>query len=801
MKNIFKNISFHEINFNILGLLFSGLVLRLFLANFGTLQLDYGTFVAWSNSLAQNGLKNFYTGWSDYLPGYLYILYLLGKINLIVDLQVILFKFPAILTDLATGYLIYKIVGKKHGLLYSALYIFNPAIFANSSLWGQVDSLTAFFSVLSVYFFRKNIILSAIFLSLGTIVKPQAAFVLPAILYLFIKEKRKFTDMLLFSLSGLIIFVLGFTSFNGSGENIIKFIFERLSISANQYPYGSVNAFSFWGLLGFWKSDNVTFWLGLVVALLVIIYGLISVLIKKPEKSEYLLSSISLLATFFFMTRMHERHLLPILAPLLISASVNPLLLVVYCGLSFTYLANLSYAYYWISDNFKEIFNPLLVKLFIITNLSLLVVLLTSIYKKVEFKFKLLSNLKSKTNKISFSRKDITSEKAKWILLGVIIFSFISRIYTLGIPKEKYFDEIYHAFTAGLMLNGDPKAWEWWNPHPEGFAYEWTHPPIAKLGMVLGMEIFGENAFGWRIVQAILGVGSVALVYLIAIEVFKDKLVGILSSVIFSLDGLPLVMSRIGMNDSYLLFFSLLSIYLFIRDKNFFSSVSFGLAISSKWSAIYTLPILFISHFVFKKKIKIGYISFLVVPIAVYIGSYTGMFLTGHTWGQFLEVQRQMWWYHTNLVAEHPYTSPAWSWPLLLRPIYLYNGLEYRDTVSRIYAFGNPAIFWFGLFSIILSFLISAKEKVKKLAFIVFSYLVFFLPWMASPRIMFLYHYLPAIPFLSIASGYILRRFPKAIVWVLSISAILFIYFYPHWTGIRISESLDKSYYWFSSWR
>ena len=809
MKNIFKKfvINFHYIDFNIILIIFSAFALRLFLANFGTLQLDHGTFVAWSNSLVQNGLNNFYSGWSDYLPGYLYILWLLGKLNLIPAFQVILFKLPAILADMGTGYLIYKIANnlsvKKWGIILSLIYLFNPAVFANSSLWGQVDSLTAFFSLLAVYLASKNKkVFSAIILAIGTLIKPQAAFILPGILYLIIKNKWKGKEIIFFIISGLVVFIFGFIPFNNT-SNIFEFILKRLSVSASQYPYGSVNAFSFWGLFDFWKPDNISFWIGAGISCLLIVIVLF--LLRKKGGLEYTISAISLLVSFLFLTRMHERHLLPILAPLLLASLANPVVLVVYAGFSFTYLANLSYSYYWITDNFKEIFNPVIIKFFIITNLSLLLFFIISQFKKIKFSFKYEDLFRLKLNKvksqINYFGKDISGKKARILLLGILFFSIITRIYSLNLPKEKYFDEVYHAFTAGLVLHGDPKAWEWWNPHPEGFAYEWTHPPVAKLGMTLGMIIFGENAFGWRIVQAILGVGSVLLVYLIASLVFKDRLVGILSSAIFSLDGLVLVMSRIGMNDSYLLFFSLLSILLFLKDKNFLSSVVFGLAIASKWSAIYTLPIFFVSHFVFKKKLKISYLSFLIIPIAIYIASYGIMFKTGHSWENFIEVQKQMWWYHTKLRAEHPYTSPAYTWPMLVRPIYLYNGPETKEFVSRIYAFGNPAVFWFGLFSIILSFFISAKERNKKLGFIIFSYLIFFVPWIASPRIMFLYHYLPSIPFLTIATGFILRRFPKTIIPIFTITLLLFIYFYPHWIGLKIPEWLDRSYYWFPSWR
>ena len=796
-------------NFSILFVLLAGFIFRLFLASFGTLQLDHGTFVAWTSSLTTDGFKNFYSGWSDYLPGYLYILWGLGKLNLFFpELQTILFKLPAIIADMATAYLIYKIVGKKKGILFSILYLFNPAIFANSTLWGQVDSLTALFSLLAVYIFPHSYLLSSISLAGGTLIKPQAAFVLPAILYLFLIHKKKLSEYLSYCFTGLFIFIVGFIPFHNQ-SNLFQFILERLTVSSGQYPYGSVNAFSFWGLAGFWKPDNITFWIGLGVSITLIILIFLIILKKKTLHGEYLISSLSLLITFLFMTRMHERHLLPVLAPLLIASISNPVLLIVYGGLSLTYIANLAYAYEWITKDFKEIFNPTLIKLFIITNISLLLLTIASLFKKIRLSFNF--RFKQVNSRIQFKTKDITSKQASIYLSIILFFSICTHVYSLGTIKEMYFDEIYHSFTAKLVLHNDPKAWEWWNPHPEGFAYEWTHPPLSKLGMALGMKVFGENSFGWRIPQAILGTLSVYMVYLLALEIFssrggsasggKDKLIGVLSATIFSLAGLPLVLSRMGMNDTYVLFFSLLSVYFFVRDKNFWSAIAFGLALASKWSAIYVFPILFVSHFVFRKKISASYLSFLIFPVAIYIASYGLMFATGHTWANFIEVQKQMWWYHTSLVAEHPYTSPAWSWPLLLRPIYLYYGGDVSGQVARIYAFGNPLVFWFGLTSIILGFLISAKEKSKKLGFVIFSYLILFLPWIASPRIMFLYHYLPSMPFLAIASGFVLRRFPKSIPYILVPSALLFIYFYPHWTGIRIPVWLDESYYWFTSWR
>lgn len=799
---------------NIVYVLVFGLILRILLSFFGTLQLDQGTFIAWSSKLVQEGFKNFYNGWSDYLPGYLYFLWGLGKINLLgIIPQVVLYKIPAILADLLTGYLIYKILSKnkneKWGTIGAAIYIFNPAIFANSALWGQVDSLTALATIAAVYFFDKSYILSAIILSVGTLIKPQAAFILPVILFLIIRNRWKSTKIFTYLFVGLAIFILGFLPFSKS--NLIQFILGRLTLSANQYPYTSINAFNFWGLFGFWKPDNIYFQFGSYFLVLVLSVPLF---IKsfRNKLSPYFLMAFIFGASFMFFTRMHERHLLPLFAPLAIITIENPMFLIVYFGFSVIYVANLFYSYQWITHDFVQVFPIIFIKLLEVVGLGLLIFTFLIILKNLKSTWsRLLLPLKTLFRKIknrgesnnnNLPKLKLSGEKAKYILYIILSFAFITRVFSLGNPTTMYFDEVYHAFTAKVMIGVDAaKAWEWWNTPPEGFAYEWTHPPLAKLGMVAGMAIFGQNSFGWRIPGALLGVGSVLLVYLLAKEIFKDETIGLISAGIFSLDGLALVMSRIGMNDSYILFFSLLSIYLFLKQKDLLSAGAYGLALSSKWSALWAAPVLFVLWLKREKKFKPSILWFLVVPFAIYFLSYLPMFTTGHGFTIWWGMQKQMWWYHTGLRATHPYTSLWWSWPFLVRPIYLYTSSEIGGMVSRIYAMGNPFVFWFGIASVAVSAVYAYIEKNKSLGLVVFSYLIFFVPWAASPRIMFLYHYLPSTPFMCMAVGYVLRHSPKLIYLVVPVCLLAFLYFYPHWAGLQVPLWLDRSYYWVTSWR
>lgn len=809
-----KFIKFHKLNFNIVWVLGVALLLRFILSFFGTLHLDQGTFIAWSNILVRDGFKNFYNGWSDYLPGYLYFLWALGKINSLgIISQSFLYKLPANIADILTGLLIYKILkkskGERWGTVGAIIYLFNPAVLFNSSLWGQVDSLTALFAVFSIYQLPSSIYLSSISLAFGTLIKPQTAFIFPVILFMMFKEKWKYKKIFFYLLIGLFVFIAGFIPFWNHG-NLISFIFGRLGISANQYPYTSVNAFSFWGLIGFWRTDKIYFQVG-GYSLVLISAIFLFFKIRKVKKPEYYLLSFVFGASFVFFTRMHERHLLPIFAPLTIAAIENPILLVPYIGFSLMYIANLYYSYIWITENFRRIFPDFFVKMFEIMNIGFVVLIFYSIVRNINISWKKIVTFKKKilfvfnkpeARSFILPRINLSPKKAKYILGIILAFAFIARVFDLNSPPTMYFDEVYHAFTAKVIMSVDrAKAWEWWNTPPTGFAYEWTHPPLAKLGMVLGMLLFGQNSFGWRIPGAILGVGSVFMVYLLAKMIFDDEAIGLLSAGVFSLDGLALVMSRIGMNDSYILFFTLLSIYLYLKDKNFLSAASFGLAVASKWSAIWAIPIFGVIFLSQKKKLTWSYVWFLILPVVIYLGSYFDMFLTGHSFSIWWGMQEQMWWYHTGLKATHPYSSMWWSWPFLLRPIYLYTSEEIDGWVSRIYAFGNPAVFWFGFISVITASIYAYLEKNKRLALIIFSYIIFFVPWALSPRIMFLYHYLPSVPFMCIAIGYILRRFPRIIFPYLFVCLLLFIYFYPHWAGLRIPLWLDKSYYWFSSWR
>lgn len=452
------------------------------------------------------------------------------------------------------------------------------------------------------------------------------------------------------------------------------------------------------------------------------------------------------------------------------------------------------------------------------------------------------------------------------ILALILAWGLITRIYRIDQPKTYYFDEVYHAFTAEAYSRNDPRGYEWWHTSPmEGTAYEWLHPPLSKLLMGASIRVLGNVSYAWRLPSVIFGVLTLAGVFFLTVTVLKNKPVALLATFLSSLDGLLLTQSRIAMNDIFLVFFVLMALGFYwkwqeksgsklnlnrrIDHRNtekygttentesgylLLSGMFGGLAVATKWSGVFVIGIIGVWELVrfirliyqrlsgnlattpsklkkimdWRRWLKLA-ISFGLIPMAMYILSYSQFWLQGHTWDQFRELHNQIWWYETNLEATHPYQSKPWQWVLNLKPVWYFVDYNQTGKIGNIYALANPMIAWGGLAGIVWLLALAVYREKGKYWFLVLAYAMFWVPWTMSPRIMFFYHYAPSIPFLAIGLANLAWCGWKTKWWpvkglglaVVVATAAMFGYFYPHWTGILLPTEWVEKYYWFKSWK
>jgi dolichyl-phosphate-mannose-protein mannosyltransferase len=427
------------------------------------------------------------------------------------------------------------------------------------------------------------------------------------------------------------------------------------------------------------------------------------------------------------------------------------------------------------------------------------------------------------------------------LLISLLAAAVFTRFWRLGTPDDIYFDELHFVTNSSQeIVRGDPAAWEW-------FEHENTHPPLSKLFMAGGMAIFGvvssgsitgevDNPFAWRFFGALASVGSVVFIYLLGKRLFKSEVAGMAAAFLMVFDGLFFVQSRMATPDTYLVFFILGSIYFLLRDRLLFSGIFLGAALATKWTAILTLfpvGLYLIYRFLrtdrsqwrqFLTEVSIAVpLFFLVVPLSIYLLTYVPMLFSGRTLADAWELNHLAFDFHRDRELTHPYSSPWNTWPIMMRPVFLY----LSDSGAKIYSLGNPVIFWLGLPALAYAlwqglrgvrarldetagrFSVSGSVGPEQAAllFVVLTYLGFFLPWAIQPRIMFIYHYLPSLPFLLLALAYVIHRLWQrswgrggAVLFLVG-AALTFIYFYPHLAAVEVSDSLAESYFWFSSWR
>jgi hypothetical protein len=342
----------------------AALVLRFVIMPYGGFPVDIGTFKAWAHDLTERGPAAFYgAGFADYLPGYLYVLWVIGEINAVVRFNdgayLFALKLPAALADVATAWLILAL-GRRHrspwGLALSASYLFNPGIVFNSAVWGQADAVGAVFAVAGLAMLgRASPVAPAALLALAAVVKPQTApAAIPAGLYLLrtlthpAQGPPRWDLVLASGAAALATLVAAILPFGLSPLRVVGVLQTSLGV----YPFSSVVAFNLWGALqGFWVSDEIR-WLGVrlsTIGLALTATALVAVSVwawRHPTpRAALLAAAVALLVTFVLPTRIHERYLLPAIPLFAAAATLDRRAVWLYGGLSLVLYVNLVYAY------------------------------------------------------------------------------------------------------------------------------------------------------------------------------------------------------------------------------------------------------------------------------------------------------------------------------------------------------------------------------------------------------------------------------------------------------------------------
>ncbi|MCX9086298.1 MAG: hypothetical protein OIN90_01875, partial [Candidatus Methanoperedens sp.] len=258
---------------------------------------------------------------------------------------------PAIIADIATALLIFLIV-RKYGsfnmsFLSMTVYAFNPAIIYNSAIWGQVDSVYTLFLMFALMeFVSGKPMIAGTSLAMGILTKPQSLVLVPLFALIMLKKHSLLTFVKV-SIASFTVFVLVALPFylNTSIFGLFRLYFS----SYTQYPFNSLNALNIWSFGGLFQPDNKIFlfltyriW-GYLLFGLLFIYVAYIITKRKDDRSIYIATAILFFGFFMLFTRIHERYLFSLFAPLAVAMALDRRLSYVYLSATITFLFNLHF--------------------------------------------------------------------------------------------------------------------------------------------------------------------------------------------------------------------------------------------------------------------------------------------------------------------------------------------------------------------------------------------------------------------------------------------------------------------------
>lgn len=410
------------------------------------------------------------------------------------------------------------------------------------------------------------------------------------------------------------------------------------------------------------------------------------------------------------------------------------------------------------------------------------------------------------------------------LLLGAVATGYYA--HDLDAIDEIYFDEHYYVSVARQIDNGiwhDP-CWSEDDLSPRPLNYE--HPPLAKLIMGWSVEkldtshwVFpgcrqpdsgqyeyflndaqeNGNPYAWRLPSAVFGGLTVAGIAWAATRLF-DRSAGWIAGLLVMADTLILGSSRIALLDIFATGFAALALAAATHPTKrgiAAAAILLGLGFASKYPVIFLgLPVLAVSLWcqrqagvLTRRRFDATLATMVLVPLGIWIISFwpwwrlwiPDMGLLGAMAHLAALTADGVAWTAAGQQVHVDSSQPS-SWFQMATPV-MYYSREGAGMIARVYAIGNPILWWGGALAMLGA--LASITRWKHLGELDWRYVLAALPaigayggFLLLSRTAFLFYMTLVVPFLALAATGAIMRFKHlmearvlTIIWMAAVLA------------------------------
>ncbi|MBI2055546.1 MAG: phospholipid carrier-dependent glycosyltransferase, partial [Candidatus Sungbacteria bacterium] len=305
-----------------------------------------------------------------------------------------------------------------------------------------------------------------------------------------------------------------------------------------------------------------------------------------------------------------------------------------------------------------------------------------------------------------------------WLPLVLLALGLATRFAFVGWPDAVVFDEVHSGKFVSSYFTGE-------------YAFD-VHPPLGKLLTAFALKVAGfrpEFTFAnigehyanmpyaaFRFFPSFFGALIPLAGYWLARELNFTRLAAFAAGLLLVFDNALLTHSRFAVFDSLMLLLGLTGLAAFLRGRRktyrlrwlLAAGAAIGLAVATRWTGLAFLAAAIAllgwdtaadfwkrgmsffqseNHLFIVKALPL----LLLIPLVIYILAFAVHFslLTKPGSGsafmssdfpaknfpaKFFELNRVMYTANTRILTPHQYSSKPYTWPLLLRPVYYWNG-------------------------------------------------------------------------------------------------------------------------------
>lgn len=353
-----------------------------------------------------------------------------------------------------------------------------------------------------------------------------------------------------------------------------------------------------------------------------------------------------------------------------------------------------------------------------------------------------------------------------WLCL-IVVLSLALHFILINYIKSPIVDEVYYYGTHPGSNNGD--AYSIIHNHIDARP---EHPPLAKLFIVAGILILGDNPVGWRTPSIIMGTIGIVLFYFICRRLNMSHRATNLATFLLAFENLNFLMSSVAMLDVFFVTLMLAFFLLYLNRKYLSSGIFIGLASLAKLDAVLGAPTLFIHWLLTKTRQTRWFIlTIIAAPLSLVLLLPVFDFVITRKWENPLSRIQEMVSLTNSLTfanTTHPALSRPWEWILNYRPMAFAYGPFYPNPswLGGYSAAVSPDI-WLFIIPVVLYMLFRAVRRDDASLFGFAWFFSTFLLWVPisifTGRISFSYYMYPTIGAFCIGYG---TGFHQALEWV-----------------------------------